>query len=139
MAILDGAPAFPVTTDVLEAAGGTDPRVASVEALARHPLVTEREIELHRVGGIDRGEFSRDLLGHAPGASAAAREADRAADVLDVGIDRHEQSRRGDRGPQAEVGRLLPNHPAQEEMKALARASEGRQREEVAVAARDAP
>src|SRR5437660_83225 len=128
----------PVAAHALEAARGADLRVPAIEAVARHPLVAEREVELHRVGRVDRREPSRDLLRHAPGARASAREADRAADVLDVGVDRHQQARRRHGCPQAEVGRLPPDHPAQVEVQALARAAERGQRKEMAIAARDA-
>src|SRR2546422_7992798 len=132
----DGAP---VAADALEAAGSADDGIAPVEAVPGHPLVAEREIELHRIGGIDRGELPRDLLGHPPVARASARQADRSADVLNVGVHRHQESRWRHRGPEAEVRRLPAHHPAQEEVEALARAANGGQWEEMAVAARDLP
>src|SRR5206468_11198364 len=59
------------------------------------------------------------------------------ADVLDVCVDRHEEPRRRDRGPEAEVRRFSADHPAQEELQALARPARGGKRKEMAVAPRD--
>src|SRR5262245_61545817 len=132
-------PPPPVTAHALEAAGGADLSVPAIEAVAGHALVAEREVELHRVVAVDRRQATCDLLGHPPVAGSAAREADRAADVLDVGVDRHHEARRRDRRPEAEVRWLPPDHPAQIQIEPLARAAERRQREQVAVAAGDAP
>ena len=81
--------------------------------------------------GSRRAEPRRDLLGHLPVAAAPAREADRARHVLDVRVDRDEERRRRHARPEPEVGRLPPDHPAEEEVQALARPAGGRAREPV--------
>src|SRR5262245_23771423 len=132
-----GTPPFPVPADRLEAARRADARVATIEAVARHPLVAEREVELHRVGGVDLSEPRRDLLGHLPVARAAARETDRPTDVLDMRVDRHEEPRRRDGGPEAEVGRFAADHPAQEKLQPLAGPAGRGKRKEMTIAPRD--
>src|SRR5262245_19472186 len=132
-----GTAAFPVPAYRLEAARRADARVAAIEAVARHPLVAEREVELHRVGGVDLSEPRRDLLGHLPVARAAARETDRPTDVLDMRVDRHEEPRRRDGGPEAEVGRFAADHPAQEKLQPLAGPAGRGKRKEMTIAPRD--
>src|SRR5207245_5640400 len=118
--------------------GRADDRIAAVKAVARHPFMTEREVVLHGIRRVDLREPPRDLLGHPPVARLPARQTDRARDVLDVGVHRDQEPRRRDPGPEAEVGRLAADHPAEEEMQALARAARRRQREQMTVAAREA-
>src|SRR3989449_8016072 len=128
----------PVAADGLEAAGRADDRIAAVKAVARRPFVAEREVVLHGIRRVDLREPPRDLLGHPPVARLPARQTDRARDVLDVGVHRDQEPRWRDPGPEAEVGRLAADHPAEEEMEPLARAARRRQREQMTIAAREA-
>src|SRR5437667_1602337 len=60
------APASPVAADAAETARRTHDRVATIQAVSGHALVTEGEVELDRVGRVDLGKTGGDLLGHAP-------------------------------------------------------------------------
>ena len=96
--------------------------------------------------GRARSRTSRDRPGRARGGRAVissaifqlrrapAREADRAGHVLDVRVDRDQERGRRHARPESEVRRLAPDHPAEEEVQALAGPAGGRPGEPVAVA-----
>src|SRR3989442_14051308 len=56
----------PVAADGLEAAGCADDRIAAVKAVARHPFMAEREVELHRIRRVDLPGPPPGLPGHPP-------------------------------------------------------------------------
>src|SRR5947208_15425618 len=76
----------PVRADGPEAARRADNGIAPAETVARHPLVTEREVVLHRIRGVERGEPAGDLGHHPPVPGAPAGQADRAAHVFHVRV-----------------------------------------------------
>src|SRR5215813_7791282 len=125
------APASPVHADGPEPAWLAHPGVTTVQALAGHALVTEREVVPHGVVRVEAPQASGDLLDHSPFAAPPPREADGAGHVLDVRIHGHEQRRGRDAAPDAEVRRLATDHPAQVEVETLARPTRRGQREPV--------
>src|SRR5215475_5538115 len=125
------APASPVHAHRPEPARLAHPGVPTVQALAGHALVTEREVVPHGVVRVEAPEAGGDLLDHSPVAAAPPREADGAGHVLDVRVHGHEQRRGRDAAPDAEVRREAPDHPAQVEVEALARPARRGQREPV--------
>src|SRR5215831_20269573 len=128
---LSDAPASPVHADRPEPARLAHPGVTTVQALAGHTLVTEREVVPHGVVRVEAPEAGGDLLDHSPVAAAPPREADGAGHVLDVRVHGHEQRGGRDASPDAEVRRLATDHPAQVEVETLARSARRGQREPV--------
>ena len=72
----------------------------------------------------------------APARAGVAGQPQAAADADDVRVERHDQRRRRHARPDAEIERVAPHHPAQEQVQPLAGAAGRRPREEVADARR---
>src|SRR3982750_1133239 len=73
----------------------------------------------------------RPLLRRAPGEILPSGQPDEAADAVDVGVQRHDERAAG-HVPEAEVDSVrATDHPAQEEVEALARAAAAGMREEM--------
>ncbi len=99
---------------------------------AAHPVVAEREVELHRVVGVDPAERGRDLLRGPPGEIVPLRQPEVPRDPPDVGVERDHQGRAGHPGPDPEVDAVgAAHHPAQEQVEPLRRAGPERRREQV--------
>jgi hypothetical protein len=85
--------------------------------------MTEREVVLDRILGIEAAQRGRHLLRGPPGCVVARGEPEVLADPEDVRVDGHDQHRRID-GPEPEVDAVgAAHHPAQVEDEALARAA----------------
>lgn len=86
--------------------------------------MAEREVEAKRVGGVDPPEGIRDLPRRGPPRRPAPRQAQVPADAEDVRVQRDDERRRRHAGPEAQVDPVVrADDPAQEQEKALERAS----------------
>src|SRR5438270_8967638 len=81
----------------------------------------ESEVVTDRIGWIEASERVGDLARGLPVGGLARVEAEKGRDAVDVRVDRHQQFRRIDERPDAEVGGSAADHPAEKEVHALAR------------------
>ena len=82
--------------------------------------------------GSSRAQRRGDVGRHLPAGAGVARQPQAAAEPDDVRVERHDQPRRRDARPDAEVDFVAPHHPAQEQVQPLAGAAGRRPRKEVA-------
>jgi len=94
--------------------------------------MTQREVILDRIGRIELSQRCRNVASHAPSRTRVARQPQAAADANDVRIERNDQLGGRDPRPNAEIQRVVPNHPAEEEIEALASAAGRRLWKEIA-------
>jgi len=94
--------------------------------------VAQREVVLHRIVGIQLAQRRGDLSGHRPAGADVARQAQAAPDADHVRVERHDQLGGRHARPDAEVERVAPHHPAQEQVEPLAAGAGGRTRKKVA-------
>ena len=89
-------------------------------ARVHHPEVAEREVVLHRIVRIERAQRRGDVARHPPARAGVARQPQAPADADHVRVERHDQLRRRHARPDAEIERVAPHHPAQEQIQPLA-------------------
>ena len=82
--------------------------------------------------GSSRAQRRGDVARHPPARAGVARQPQAAADANHVRVERHDQLRRRHARPDAEIERVAPHHPAQEQIQPLAAAARRRPRKEVA-------
>ena len=93
------------------------------------------------LGGVGLGlrglllDFGHVLARHAPAGAGVFGQTEAASDANDVRVERHDQLRGRHAGPHAEIERVAPNHPAKEQVQALAAGPGRRTWKEVADAA----
>jgi len=106
--------------------------LATIEAAGvGHAEVTEREVVLHGINRIQLPKRRRDVLGHPPAGRRISCEPQTATDPDHVSVERDNQRRRIDARPDAEIECVAANHPAQEEIEALAGTPARRPGEEI--------
>jgi hypothetical protein len=74
--------------------------------------MTQRKVVLHRILRIEGAKRRGDVLSHLPPGADALRQSQTPADPDDVGVERHDEARRGYLGPYAEIQRVPTHHPA---------------------------
>ena len=92
-------------------------------ALVHHPDVAEGKIEANGIGRIERAERRGDFCGHLPAGRDVVRQAQAVAEPDDMGVERNNQPGRRDARPDSHVDSILPHHPPQKQIQALAGAS----------------
>ena len=100
-------------------------------AVPHHADVTDREVESHGIGRIERPQRSGDVGRPSASRTSIARQLQALAQPNDVRIERHDQPVRRDARPDAEIDFIATDHPAQIQVQPLARAAARRTREEV--------
>ena len=115
-------PALPVETNRFHSAALAPHVVSPRRAMLQHPHVTEREIVLHRIVGIEPSEHLGDFHGSSPARRRPTRETEVTREAMDVDVDGDEEA--GGRDiPQARVDTIGGSyHPPQKEEEALRRA-----------------
>src|SRR5581483_5867617 len=84
---------------------------------------TDGEVVADGVGAIEFGEPVGDGSRRFPVRRLAIADSEKRSDAMHVRVERNDELRRIDEIPNAEVGRGAANHPANEEVHALARAA----------------
>ena len=88
-----------------------------------HAHVAEREVVLHRIRRIEAAQRCGDLRRHPPARAPVPRQPQAPPQPDDVHVERHDQLRRRQPRPDAQIDRVGPHHPPQEQVHALARAA----------------
>jgi len=93
--------------------------------------VAQREVVLDRIVRVEAAQRRRDVACHRPAGARVARQPQAAADADHVRVERHDELRRRNARPEAEIERIVAHHPAQKQIQPLASGSRRRAGEEV--------
>ena len=93
--------------------------------------MAEGKIVPHRIDRIGRAKRRRNLRGHLPIRCAIARQSEAPPQPNDMRIEWNDEPGRGHTCPHAKVNFVMPNHPTEEQIQALAGASGRRPGEEI--------
>jgi hypothetical protein len=94
--------------------------------------MADREVVPRRIVAVDPRQRCRDVARHFPAWTLQTRELEATADANDVGVERHDELGGRNPRPDAQVERVVSDHPSKKEIQALARAALRRAGKEVA-------
>src|SRR5262249_2396920 len=85
--------------------------------------MAEGEVVFDWILWIQAAERRGDIPGHGPSRTRVSRQAQATPDADDVSVERHDELRRCNAGPDAQIQRVAAHHPPEKQVQSLAAAS----------------